>query len=229
MNECRCVSEGGAQSEHGDTVTCPIKDTQECTQQRRWHWSLERSSSGCSRSTSTSSSGCSICWKRRKGDTCTAERWSTNLWVRRWPCTPDLACFCRAASSVCFCLCVREQPAHWTRRSVHEGEGEPEEAESSAKVPTPLRRGGPAAPAAEDQEAGGDRRSCSGVTSPDYHILNASWRRKKQKSHWTITFFLGNVFYNIQDQELTFHLERQVIIEYRTTGWVGLRYDDITH
>ncbi|CAF92423.1 unnamed protein product, partial [Tetraodon nigroviridis] len=55
----------------------------------------------------------------------------------------------------------REQPAHRSRRSVYEGEGEPEEAQSSAQVPASLRRGGPAAPAAEDQEACSDRRSCS--------------------------------------------------------------------
>lgn len=72
------------------------------------------------------------------------------------------------------CLHTREQPAHGPRRSVHEGEGEPEEAQSPAAVPAPLRRGGAAAPAAEEQEAGGDGRRRAGATTSGY-LVDSSW------------------------------------------------------
>lgn len=53
-----------------------------------------------------------------------------------------------SAISVFVYVDVREQSADGTWRSVHEGEGEPEEAQSSASLPSSVRRGSPAAPAA---------------------------------------------------------------------------------
>lgn len=69
---------------------------------------------------------------------------------------------------VSFFVNDREQSAHRTWRSVHEREGEPKEDQSSTQIPPPLWRGGPAAPAAEGEEAGCDGRSSSGATSSQF-------------------------------------------------------------
>ena len=57
----------------------------------------------------------------------------------------------------------RKQSADWARRSVYEGEGELEKAQSSASIPSSVWRRGLAASAAQGEEAGCDRRSPSGV------------------------------------------------------------------
>lgn len=59
----------------------------------------------------------------------------------------------------------RKQPADRAWRSLHEGKGEPEEAQSSAPIPSSVWCGGLATPTAKGEKAGRDRRCFTGGTA----------------------------------------------------------------